>query len=57
MSRGNTPDLPLKGVEVTEEEGREGEERTDDVTDEGRIINGISYTFNASLSYNIRKLS
>ena len=35
MSRGNTPDLPLKGVEMTEEEGREREGRTYDVTDGG----------------------
>ena len=34
-SRPNTPDLPLKGLEVTEEEGREREGRADDVTDGG----------------------
>ena len=36
LSRGNTPDLPLKGVEMTEEEGREREGRTYDVTDGGK---------------------
>ena len=28
LSRGNTTDLPFKGVEMTEEEGREREGRT-----------------------------
>ena len=36
MSRGTTPDLPLKGVEMTEQEGREREGRTYDVTDGGK---------------------
>ena len=36
MFRGNTQDLPLKGVEMTEEEGREREGRTCDVTDGGK---------------------
>ena len=34
--KGNTPDLPLKGVATTEEEGREREGRTYDVTDGGK---------------------
>ena len=42
LPKGNTPDLALKGLEVTEEEGREHQERTDDVTHGERIINGIS---------------
>ena len=36
MSKGNTPDLPLKGLEVTEDEGRERKGRADDVTDGGK---------------------
>ena len=39
LSRGNTTDLPFKGVEMTEEEGREREGRTvwtDDVMDGGK---------------------
>ena len=32
LSRGNTPDIPLKGVEMTEEGGKEHERRTYDVT-------------------------
>ena len=54
LSRGNTPELPLKEVKVTEEEGREREERTDELTDEERIRNGISQIFNALFSYNIQ---
>ena len=33
LSKGNIPDLPLKGLEVTEEEGSDCEGRADDVTD------------------------
>ena len=33
LSKDNTPDLPLNGLEVIEKEGREREGRADDVTD------------------------
>ena len=55
-SSGNTPDLPLKRVEMTEQ-GREREGRTYDVTDGERIRNGLSPFFNPLFSYNIQKLS